>query len=718
MNASKFSLSLFASLLAVSVFADDFSSPPSPSISSTISNAQTRITFPPYPSADQFRILRSSDLSSNSWVEDLTGSFSNYTWTSTQNSSNAFFQLQVTPLSSNALLTATVLNKLSYGPTPELLDRLLQNSGTNSADAYIAEQLAPETITERAAQAHTNIAYIQSRFGNPTNQVVTSAAITTGPGTASTTDIQAWLALNAVFADRQLHEILTQFVENHFVTFAGKIANFFIGFQFRDATPNRQPCEFEWREVSRWRNVLMNPTGRFYDLLKISAESPAMLIYLDTYSSKGSPGNIPNENYSRELLELFTQGVDNGYDQSDITNMAPCWTGWTIELVNPTNAFNPFAPKSTNKISGPSGAYTNLLGVWALNFRSVNHATGAKTIFGGKMVPARFGSPYTSNLYGGNATPGLYQLNIPARTGTNGMQDGYDVINHLADLPFTQEFMSVKLCRLFVHDGFNTGYDYTDPNLSAEGQLVKACMAAWENSSPKGQLRPVLSTILNSALFRGHGGNAHKVKTPLEFCASAVRALRQSTNGSGLHGTWSAYTDGYGIVNSPGNAQAAGKASPLMRMGGMNLFNRDAPDGYPEIASGWVDAGSLVERARYISSLLKAVGQPGKNDNNPFLINNVTLPVRLLQLRLPNPADQTNATKVADIFLGLLFPGEGSASLGGYRNVAVSYLNTDDAGNSSPFANLTVSSVAGSTYDTRIRGMLTALMSLQRFQEQ
>ena len=195
--------------------------------------------------------------------------------------------------------------------------------------------------------------------------------------------------------------------------------------------------------------------------------------------------------------------------------------------------------------------------------------------------------------------------------------------------------------------------------------------------------------------------------------------FRSSTDNSGNHGTWSASTDGYGLTSSPGSAQTAGKASPLMRMGGMNLFNRDAPDGYPEAATGWVDAGSLVERARYISSLLKAVGQSGKNDNNPFLTNNVTLPVTLLQLRLPSPADQTNATKVADTFLPLLFPGEGRASLDAYRTVALNSLNTDDTGtNSSPFASLTVSATAGSTYDTRVRGMLTALMSLQRFQEQ
>jgi uncharacterized protein (DUF1800 family) len=370
--------------------------------------------------------------------------------------------------------------------------------------------------------------------------------------------------------------------------------------------------------------------------------------------------------------------------------------------------------------AGPN-AFTNLLGVWVFNFRSQFHGPNAKTIFGGKMVPARFGPPYTTKLYAGNTTPGLYQLNLPARTGTNGIQDGYDIIAHLAGLPFTQEFISVKLCRLLVHDEFHIGYNFADPaGLTAEGKLVRACMEAWEANH--GELRSVLKTIFDSTLFRGHGGNAQKVKTPLEFCVSAIRALRQSTNGTGLHGTWSATTDGYGITFSPGTVQSGGNASALMRIGSMSLFNREAPDGYPEAASAWVDAGSLSERIRFISSLLKAAngaGSTGKNDNNPFLLSNVTDPVALLRLRLPNTADQKDAGQVAGLFLSLLFPGEGRASLDAYRVIALRYLDTDDDGiTSSPFAGLTVSNASGSAYDTRVRGMVTALLSLQRFHEQ
>lgn len=720
MKANRISLFLAALMAGLgSASPDDFSSPPAPVLHAPgFTNGQPhRILLDPYPSGDVFRMLRQGALGEG-WVEDTGGTFSNLTWTVALGLSNAFHRLEITPLSSNALLTATVLNRLAYGPTPELLDRL----AAIGPEAYLQEQLAPETITERASLAHTNIPFLESRFGTPTNYIVSSAAANSGPGTGATTDLQAWLVLNAVFADRQLLEVLTQFWENHFVTFAGKSANRFVGFQFGGGYPNRAAGELEWREVTRWRQVMMRTNGTFLDLLTISAESPAMIIYLDTETSRGNPPNIPNENYSRELLELFTMGVDNGYDQSDITNMAPAWTGWTMDIVLPGNAANPFAPRSNVRIAPASlnpGAITNLLGVWALNFKPNNHAAGAKTIFGGKSVPARFGAPYTTKLYGANGIPGRYDLNLPARAGTNGFADGHDIVRHLANLPFTQEFLSVKLCRLFVHDDFHHGYDFTDAAATPEEDLVRACMLAWENGNPQGQLRPVLATIFNSALFRSHGGNAHKVKTPLEYAASAVRALRQSNNGSGLHGTWTATTDGFGITGSQGGGQRAGNASALMRMGGMSLFNREEPDGYPEAGGGWASAGALAERVRFISSLLKAGGQTGKNDANNSLNNNFTDPVRLLQLRLPVLADQKDAGKVAELFLGLLFPGEGRASLGEYQRVAVNFLNTDDAGTgSSPFQGLTPSNVANQPYDTRVRGMVALLMSLQRFHEQ
>jgi uncharacterized protein (DUF1800 family) len=719
MNTRRIAFSLLAGFLAgaLPAGADNYTDPPAPALGQTLTNGQKRITYPPYPAADVVRMLKTTNFTEG-WSPDASGTFSNATWAAPA-LPNVFHKLEVTSLSSNAVLAASALSKVGYGPTPELLDRLLQGTGTNTAAAWIAEQLAPETITERAALAHTNIAFIESRFGTPTNYIIANQNIKSGAGSGDLVDLQAWLVLNAVFADRQLLETLTQFWENHFVTYAGKDANFFVGAQFGNSYPTRAAAEWEWREMTQWRTAMLRTNWTFHDMLKISAESCAMINYLDTATSRANPPNIANENYSRELQELFTMGVDNGYDQSDITNMAPAWAGWTFELVLSGDAGNPFAVRSTVKLD-PSGnnAFTNLLGVWAMNFKTGNHGTGAKTIYGGKMVPARFGPPYTTKTYGGNVTPGLYQLNIPARTGTNGFRDGYDIIAHLANLPFTQEYISVKLCRLLVHDGFQHGiYDYNSPALSEEGKLVKACMAAWEANN--GQMRPVLATILNSALFRGAGGNSHKVKTPLEFAVSAIRTIRQSTNGTGNHGTWTATTDGYGIASGPGQANRAFQSGALNRMGGMVLFNREAPDGYPEAGSGWVDAGSMAERVRFVSSALKAVGQPFKDDQNSSLTNNVTDPVRLLMLRLPSGTDQRDATKVAGLFLDLLFPGEGRANLDYYKQVAIAYLDSADNGaTSSPFSLLTPNNAAGNIYDTRIRGMVAMLMSLQRFQEQ
>src|SRR4051812_47368742 len=699
-------------LTAVAASAQDYNHPRPPSISSsTLSNAQRQVQFTPYPAGDQFKMLRKNDLGSNTWLEDTSGVFSGPNWTTAHNQSNAFYRLQVNPLSSNVLLAATVLSKLTYGPTPDLLDRL----AVIGPEAYINEQLNPETITERVALTHTNNDFLSAKFGTPTT--VLSATATTGPGTAVIADLRAWYALHAVGADRQLYEILTQFIDNHFTTQYAKDTTFVNGLQFPGSVVQRFGADVEWRELARWRQALLSPTNTFLDLLTISAESPAMLIYLDTVANRA---NIPNENYSRELLELFTMGVDNGYDQSDITNMAPCWTGWTLEMVPSNQASNVFAAKTTAYLdpnASNRNAYTNLVGVWALNFKANNHATYAKTIFGGKTVPARFGLPYTTKTYGGIGTAGLYQLNIPARTGNNGMQDGYDIVRHLSMLPFTQEYISVKLCRVFVHDDFATGYNFTDPNLSEEGQLVKACMAAWEAHG--GQLRPILATIFNSALFRSHGGNAHKVKTPFEFSVSAIRALRSSTNGSGQMGSFTASTDGYGLVQSSGRQALQGTASPMGRMGGMILFNRTDPDGYAETGPAWVNAGSLAERIRYVQSLLMASGVNSKNDDNAFLKNNLTDPVTLLRSRLTAAPDQKDAGKVADLFLGFLFPGEGKASLDEYRTVAMNYLNTSDDGlSSSPFNQLSVSNVANSTYDTRVRGMVAMLLSLQRFNEQ
>lgn len=132
-------------------------------------------------------------------------------------------------------------------------------------------------------------------------------------------DLSEAKLLRAVYSNRQLKEVLTDFWFNHFNVFLDKGADRYMVTSYE-------------RDVIR-PHVL----GHFKDLLVATAESPAMLFYLDNWQSR-APGARPNarnrqglnENYGRELMELHTLGVDGGYTQNDVTEVARCFTGWTI----------------------------------------------------------------------------------------------------------------------------------------------------------------------------------------------------------------------------------------------------------------------------------------------------------------------------------------------------------------------------------------------------
>jgi len=538
----------------------------------TATNGQKVINWTPYPAAFQYKIFRANDLS-QPFIEDTSGSVAGFNWASPLTDPLGFYQLRVTPMDTNSLLTANVLNRLAYGPTPDELERVR----AIGPDNYIQEQLAPELITENLSidvvntnsgwqyvtatgNGSSSILYVyltkagegyiddivlvrgtvpeaginlvrnggfevplatndwtvssnhfgsdvstaQQHSANSSLHLTASSAgstqgssiwqtispalssaqtytlsywflpgsnITSGdvtvrlsgsgivgtPGTlathlvqgrASMDELRAWHVQHGVQSRRQLLEVLDQFLENHFVTQYSKSRDYFDTYYDDGTIIGQLATQIEFKENQRWRQALMNPQCTFYDLLRISAESSAMIIYLDTVNSKGNGSNIANENYARELLELFTFGVDNGYDQNDITVMSRTWTGWSVNIVDYTNEFNPFAARTTTVYPGVTNNFTtvsNLAGVWTFNYKQANHNTSIKTVFPNKTVPARFGAPYAGRNY---------QLTLPSRTGTNGIADGYAEIAHLANQPFTQEDPCVKLCRLFIHEDF------------------------------------------------------------------------------------------------------------------------------------------------------------------------------------------------------------------------------------------------------------------------
>ncbi|MEP6664686.1 MAG: DUF1800 family protein, partial [Verrucomicrobiota bacterium] len=219
-------------------------------------------------------------------------------------------------------------------------------------------------------------------------------------------------------------------------------------------------------------------------------------------------------------------------------------------------------------------------------------------------------------------------------------------------------------------------------------------------------------------------GSMQKVKTPLEYTVSAIRALRSSTNGTFLPNSYSADTDGYDLIKTITNSGVI-LDSTLNRMGAMSLFDRAAPDGYAEDANYWISAGTLAERIRFVQSFSIAVGQAGHTgtmvtSTNDAGNNTYCLPYNLMVAKL-SLASRTNAAAVVDYMLGIIFPGEGAGNLDQYRTAAINFLNdgsADAPASATQFASLTPGGGATSAYDIRVRGMIGYLLSLQRFQEQ
>jgi len=187
-------------------------------------------------------------------------------------------------------------------------------------------------------------------------------------------DLQAQKLIRAVHSQRQLQEVMTEFWFNHFNVFWGKNAD-------RWLTTNYE------RDVIRPRVF-----GKFKDLLMATAKSPAMLFYLDNHLSSSIKGI--NENYARELMELHTLGVEGGYTQKDVQEVARALTGWAIDRPQMNGEFI---------------------------FRQRMHDAGEKNVLGRRIT-------------------------------AGGVRDGEEVIEILATHPSTAQFISTKLVRRFVSD--------------------------------------------------------------------------------------------------------------------------------------------------------------------------------------------------------------------------------------------------------------------------
>ena len=204
------------------------------------------------------------------------------------------------------------LNRAGFGPRPGDHQRVrkLAKTPEEAAATYLEQQLHPETIPDDDAD------YEARRF--ETLQAPPGEMFEYQPDLLQNELMRATLT-RAVLSERQLFEVMAQFWSDHF-----------------NIDPSKGDCK--WLKVVDDREVIRkHALGKFANLLRASALSPAMLWYLDgRVNSRAKPADKPNENYARELLELHTLGVHGGYTQKDVMEVARCLTGWTVRsTVNP-----------------------------------------------------------------------------------------------------------------------------------------------------------------------------------------------------------------------------------------------------------------------------------------------------------------------------------------------------------------------------------------------
>ena len=450
-----------------------------------------------------------------------------------------------------------VLNRLSFGPRPGEVDRVL----AMGVDRWIDGQLRPESMVDSAGLRaldgcpiwtepvedallsvngrNASVAMTSARDGvmRPIRTVIVlspsltliprdSALRFRSPNTflANSQLIGCRLA-RVEFSDQQLLEVMTNFWENHFSVYSRSVAG--RGF------------------VVEWDRVVLRPNalGRFRDLLGAVAHSAVMMTYLDNDVStvddkhpslaehlRVQPINtVPtyigrrglNENYGRELLELHTLGVDAGYTQQDVIEVARAFTGWTqTEVGRKVRINGRVPPRKPRLVRGTEVDVPGFL------FDSTMHDAGPKVVLGHSLRPGR------------------------------GMEDGEEVLDILARHPATARHIARKLAVRFVSD-------------APPEALIERAAATYLRTD--GNIREVVRTIVTSPEFFSPAIYGAKVKTPIELVLSARRALGAAPD-------------------------TAAEVVDLLIKLDQTPFGHVAPDGWPETGAPWLSAGAMMKR--------------------------------------------------------------------------------------------------------------------------
>ncbi len=345
-----------------------------------------------------------------------------------------------------------VLSRMAFGHTKADLDAI--KSGAFRVNDWFEAQLAPDgTENDALTQKLAGFQTLDKQIWELIRDYPQPAQGVTGP---TVRDVIAELLratlLRKLYSKWQLKEVLVDFWTDHFNI------NMYDDLQ-------------QWGKSVDDREVIRrHALGNFHAMLLASAKSPAMVAYLDNNTNTRQ---APNENYAREVMELHTLSVNGPYNQTDVQNLAKCFTGWTVYGRGPNVAVE------------RRGTFY---------FNPNVHDTSNKTL-------------------------GYMAAPVQGRSGAAGIQEAEGVIEVLAKHDWTAEFIATKLVRKFVAD---------DPPMS----LVEAVKRKFQDASTApDQIAQCVRVIFQSAEFRQSYGQ--KTRRPLDFVVAAMRAVDANVDTTG-----------------------------------------------------------------------------------------------------------------------------------------------------------------------------------------
>lgn len=357
--------------------------------------------------------------------------------------------------------------------------------------------------------------------------------------------------LRDILTERQLLEVMTDFWFNHFNVFIGKDSD-------------------QWYTTSYEREAIRKyALGSFHDLLLATAQSPAMMVYLDNWLSIG-PDSLANgvnpqkpnskrgnkglnENYGREVMELHTLGVNGGYTQADVTVLSAILTGWGVDQPQKGGGFA---------------------------FDSKRHEPGPKSWLGYQIDEAG----NAAKLDGTTPAEIFGPSRVPANA--DSVKQGLTALRILAAAPQTAHFICYLLAQRFVADA--------PPDALVE-RLAKVYLAS------DGDIKTILRALIASPEFNSRQYFRNKVKTPLEFVASAFRATATDPANPGA------------LVNT-------------IKQMGMEMYHALPPTGYYLTADRWMNSVALVDRLNFAYQLTANHYANQKFDAPKLLATGMMLP--------------------------------------------------------------------------------------------